>query len=275
MSKEKLISDSMLTAELVDFATCQVQAVKGGEASETDPPPAWIVRNLIKYGSLAYVPDSHPLAGWYIPNAGGIVDRYARPEIVYARTQATSMRVIPMNTVFAGGEARILRANPAARPPVRTIARYAQLLEACDVSLLANIVGSMRTQIIGAPKKLRDTVMCMLDDARNGLPSVVTDEQLSQLSTLDVSVPFNGTEIHALRQAIYSDALRHFGGITPTQYKRERVQTAEVDASVAESIDNVYIMIDTFNEDAAAQGVPWKLKYVGEGASYEGGQENE
>lgn len=263
------LSGGMITAELLDFACGQVQAVKKGERGDNDPPPGWIVRNLLKYGALAYVPDDHPLAGWYVCNAGGIVDRYARPELVYMRTQATQQRVIPAETVFNGGPARILRANPASRPPVRTMDRYAALVTACDTSLYANIVGSMRTQIIGAPKKIKDTVLCMLDDARQGLPVVVTEEQLAQMTQLDVSVPFNGMEIHGLRQAIYSEALRHFGGITPTEFKRERVQSSEVAASVAESVDNVYIMIDTFNEDAEAQDVPWELTYVGQGAAYE------
>lgn len=259
-----------IAAELLDFATGQVQAVRvDGGKSPNDPPPAWIVRNLLKYGALAYVPDGDPLGGFYIYNAAGFVDRYARPMLAYARTQATAQTTLELSTIWGGGSARILRANPTCRPPQRTIDRYAAFVGACDVALMANVRGSMRSQIIGAPKKMGDTIECMLDDAARGMPTILTDEQLAQITTLDVSVPFNALDVHALRQKVYAEAIKHFGGITPTEYKAERVQAAEVSAHVAEAIDSVYIMIDTFNEDAAEQGVPWRLEYVGMGSAYE------
>lgn len=265
-----IVEGGVITAELLDFATGQVQALQTDGASDnTPPPPAWIVRNLLKYGELVYVPDGDPLAGWYLASGHTIVDRYTRPLTVYARTQATNQTVLPLQTVFGGGNARILRANPASRPPLRTMERYGAFITACDVALYANITASMRTQVLGAPAKMRDTLECVLDDARRGMPTILTDDQLAQISSTDVSVPFAGADIHNLRKDIYAEAIKHFGGITPAQYKAERVQAAEVGAHVAESIDNVYIMIDTFNEDAATQGVPWRLKYVGMGAQYD------
>lgn len=255
-----LYDGGLITAEVLDFASSVVRAGRtDGARSEAEPPDGWIVRNLLKYGQVAYIPDGSPLSGWYLAQSGGVLDRYARPEWLNLRTQATASAVFP----YEG--AKLVRANLTGRPPILTIERYARMIAQCDTAIAANIYAAMRSQILGVPDKRKLDAEILLDNAAAGLPTILDTDALASITTLDVAVPFDAREKHALRQTLYSELLKHFGGITPTEYKAERVQSAEVSAHVAEAIDNVYVLIDQANADMTAQGVPYRLEYVGVG----------
>lgn len=256
--------------ELLDFACGQVELVAlDGAPTEDTPPAGWVVRNLIKFGAIGYRNAGDPLDGWWIINKMGVRDRYGRPTSVFARTDATDYAATAFDANYtSGGGLHIMRANGGARPPVFTIDRYAELIQRCDLALSANIVASMRSVILGVQSGQEDSVDFILADAAAGLPSVISTDLAESIRPVDISVPFMARDIHAMRQTLYAEALKHFGGVTPTEYKAERVQSAEVSAHVAEAIDNVYVMIDTFNADAKAQGVPYRLSYVGEGSAY-------
>lgn len=262
-----------IAAELVDFACNQVKVTRiDGPDDFPEPPHPWIALKLLQHGQVGVVLDG-VARGWYIINKLGTRDRYGRPTEVFARTEATSGNTFAFPTALTDAAPRtairVIRANPCARPPVRTITRYADTLARLDVGISANAIASMRSQIIGVSKGYEDSIDLLLQDASEGMPTTVTKDMLEDLQTADVSVPFDGNLRHALRQAIYAEALRHFGGVTPPQYKAERVQGAEVAASVAESIDSLYIMIDQFNADAERLSVPYRMEYIGFGAKYE------
>lgn len=257
--------------EILDFACNQIEVYTTAPVDDTTPPAGWIARKLLTHGALAYVPDGI-LKGWYKADKYGMRDRYGRPEMIFASTDATARAALALNVGEGSDEARYIRANPAARPPIFTIDRYAALIQRIDTAITANVIASMRSQILGVPDDQREEVDYMLNAAAVGMPVVLDADLISRINTTDVSVPYVAGDLHALRQTIYAEALKHFGAVTPTEYKAERVQGAEVAAHVAEAIDSVYIMIDQFNADCEAGGVPYRMRYNGVGANYEGVQ---
>lgn len=271
--QEIIVAARELTEELLDFACSQVRVERTDDRKDfPEPPHGWIVRKLLKKGRVGYVDDGI-LRGWYEVGKLGTRSRYGLPTVVYARTDATSDNSFVFNAAtkpdHTGTECVVIGANPKQRPPVLTMCRYADVLARLDAGISTNALASLRSQIVGTPKEYADSVELLLDDALHGLPSTITTDMLDALRTVDVSVPFDGILRHTLRQTIYAEALRHFGGVTPPQYKAERVQGAEVAANVAESIDNIYIMIEQFNRDADYFGVPYRMEYVGYGARYD------
>lgn len=256
-------------SEILDFAASMVR-VRRTDGKEDATPAGFVERELLKHGALGYLFANDESEGWYFSEKQNPVDRYGLPEFLSLRTGATAGAPF---TARRGGEAHqaaYIRANSSARSPLLTIRRYADIIGQCDTALRANVIASMNSHVLGVPDAtVKSTVDEILEKARLGLPAVVENSVLGQISRVDISHQFNGINIHTLRQTLYSEALKHFGAITPAQYKSERVQTAEVNAHVAETIDSVYIMIDQFNADCEAYGVPYVMEYVGFGKQFD------
>lgn len=263
---QEVVHAPSISEEILDFACGQIEVYRT-DGQTDDVPAGWIARRLLQHGALAYVP-AGMLSGWYKADAASIRDRYNRPTEIHASTDASASAAIPLVVGDGDEDARYIRANPTARPPVRTIERYAAIIQRLDTALTANVVASMRTQVLGVPDDAKAEFDYILNAAAVGMPVVVSADLLERVTNTDISVPFVADTIHALRQTIYAEALKHFGAVTPTEYKAERVQSAEVNAHVSEAIDSVYVMIDQFNADCEQGGVPYRMRYNGMGAKY-------
>lgn len=244
-------------------------------------PAGWVEKSLIRYGRLGWISSDTDAEGFYRVHRIGVQDRYGVPCMALLTTDATASPQFAAEVVGASRfdgvredtqhplKVAIVKANALSRPPIHTIRRYAQAIAACDVAIPANIIASMRSQIIGVPDTLVDSAEDMLSRGARGLPVICAADMLDAIKTADVSVDFRAVDYNNLRETLWGEAIKQFGGITPAQYKAERTQTAEVSAHIAASIDNVYQMIDQFNEDAEKYDVPYRLEYVGVGAKYE------
>lgn len=276
---EPLILDELaVEQEIVCFACSQIKA-RRIDGKPDAVPAGWIEKNLIEHGKIGWVTSDTEAEGFYRVHRLGRLDRYGIPEMAVLTTEATASPQFEAAVVGAasGGDnnplkAAIIRANAIARPPILTIRRYARAIAACDVAIPANIIASMRSQIVGVDQTQSDSMEEILFRAAQGLPVIITADMLQQIRTADISVPFKGGDYQNLRSTLWAEAIKQFGGITPAQYKAERTQSAEVSANIANSIDSVYMMIDQANEDAERYGVPYRLEYVGYGAKYDAGE---
>lgn len=254
---------------LLDFA-CAMVDVRATDGRDMPEPPGFVVENLIRYGALGWNERQGPERGWWIVNAYTAFNRYGMPKQAICRTLATNVREITRPLVYDSGEGmKLIRASVTRVPPLLFMKKYARNIEKAERLLWTNMGAAMRSQIIGAPKNQVETVRGILTDAEDGEASILEDTVASALTTTDVSVPFAGNDIHELLVSLWGDAFRRFGGVTPPQYKAERVQSAEIAADVAEAIDNVYIMIDTFNDDCRRYGVPREMVYRGYGERFD------
>lgn len=260
-----------ITENVVRFACSQVTAVRTD--GQDDPvPPGWIVENLIRRGVLGYKHAWDASEGWYYIDECGQKNRYGEPFYVEAYTQASARRPQRLRTDTDGirrNTVSIVSANVTGTPPILTIERYAKIIAALDTLIYTNTLAASRTQIIGANKRQFATLKSMFDDIVQGLPSFIDQEIAATIQRVDVSVPFIGNDGYTLRTNMYNELLNMWGGLAPTAYKAERTQSAEVSAMVGNSIDNVYIMIDSVNRDCTDGEVPYKLVYTGYGARFD------
>lgn len=260
-----------ITENVVRFACSQVTAVRTD--GQDDPvPPGWIVENLIRRGKLGYKHAWDASEGWYFIDECGQKNRYGEPFYVEAYTQANARHPQRLRTDTDGirrNTVSIVSANVTGTPPILTIERYAKIIAALDTLIYTNTLAASRTQIIGANKRQFATLKSMFDDIVQGLPSFIDQEIAATIQRVDVSVPFIGNEVHQLRTNMYNELLNMWGGLAPTAYKAERTQSAEVSAMVGNSIDNVYIMIDSVNRDCQDGEVPYQLVYTGYGARFD------
>lgn len=260
-----------ITENVVRFACSQVTAVRT-DGQEDRVPPGWIVENSIRRGKLGYKHAWDASEGWYFIDECGQKNRYGEPFYVEAYTQASARRPQRLRTDTDGirrNTVSIVSANVTGTPPILTIERYAKIIAALDTLIYTNTLAASRTQIIGANKRQFATLKSMFDDIVQGLPSFIDQEIAATIQRVDVSVPFIGNDVYTLRTSMYNELLNMWGGLAPTAYKAERTQSAEVSAMVGNSIDNVYIMIDSVNRDCMDGEVPYKLVYTGYGARFD------
>lgn len=260
-----------ITENVVRFACSQVTAVRT-DGQEDRVPPGWLVENSIRRGKLGYKHAWDASEGWYFIDECGQKNRYGEPFYVQAYTQASTRNPQRLRTDVDGirrNTISIVSANVTSTPPILTIERYAKIIAVLDTLIFTNARAASRTQIIGGNKRQFATLRSMFDDIAEGLPSFIDQEIANTIQRVDISVPFIGNDVHALRTNMYNELLNMWGGLAPTAYKAERTQSAEVSAMVGNSIDNVYIMIDSFNRDCADGEIPYKLVYTGYGARFD------
>ena len=255
--------------DIINFACAMVEIVPT-DGDTLQEPSGWATRWLIEQGVIGWNETDGAMRGWWLVNGFTELNRYGQPKAAFCRTQATASGEIVRRISYEPGKGmHIIRANTLAIPPRLFMASFARLIEQAERLLWTNMRASTRSQLIGAPKDQVETVRGILEDANNGDASVIETTIAQSLSSLDLSVPFMGNDIHQLLTSLYSDAYRRFGGVTPPQYKAERQQSAEIAAQIASTIDNVYIMIDTFNDGCERYGVPRKMVYRGYGARWD------
>lgn len=253
--------------DLINLACDQIEI----EHLDRDVPKNFVVRTLIDYGRIGFLDRNDPSRGFYRMDISGLPDRYGLFHHFYYYTYDNGFYV----SYDEGG--REIRANATGIPPRFAFDRAAVLLDMADRSIAANI----RAQIYGraistGTDKERDKIDVLLDRVESGKPLVVTEDLANVLrSSLDLSVPVTFDKMLLARSAIWSAIVKRVGSVAADQYKKERVQSAEVDAAIGETIDNVYIMINAFNEATEREEIRGEdgeilvMKYTGYAARFD------
>lgn len=233
-----------------------------------DVPKAFIIKSLIKKGRVAYLERNDDSRGWYnaAPAPAKQPNRYGYYDTLFL-TQSNGLKGF-YATVADG--VKEIRANAEAYPLFITYQKYATQLALCDRAINANLRASIMTRMLTATDETqKEELQIALSEMEDGLPLIVTDDIRHAFEASDLSTDFIAREIIDVRSAIWADAAVRLGTISGNQYKKERVQSAEVDASVAETIDSVYIMVNTFNEDCERNGLPFRMVFTGYAARYD------
>lgn len=271
-NNEMAIYTGAIENAILNFACAMVRC----ERTDGKPdhiPNGWAVRNLIKYGMIGYLHSATEAEGLYRVAKIADRDRYGTPRMVNAQTDATGSAPFVVRTTVPGetedGTMSIIRANATASPPFATIQRYAEMIAKGEFHVNVNLLASLRSQIVSIPGEQSADFDLIMENAMCGFPTKITPDLLSQMDTIDISVPLDAPQVYNLTLQLWASALKQFGGVTPESYKAERTQTAEVDATIAQSIDNVYILIDQANADCKRQNVPLRFVYAGYGAVYD------
>lgn len=156
----------------------------------------------------------------------------------------------------------ILRANPQAYPMISIISSMASEFTLSKVAMLQNIVASQNPQIIEVDSKdEKYTIETALLQKSEGKPAILVRKGLSgTLAVKPTASDFMADKYQQLCKELRDEFLTKIGILTANTNKRERVQTAEVNATIGEAIDSIYMIIDTFNDDAIRFNVDVRLE---------------
>lgn len=100
-----------------------------------------------------------------------------------------------------------------------------------------------------------------LEQVVEGAPAVIAKRNIAaNFGSIKNETPFVADKLKALAREFETDFLTKVGILSANTQKRERVQSAEVNASVGECVDRIYTVIDTNNKQCDEYGLI-KYKY--------------
>lgn len=254
----------------LELAFCNAVKISG-LTPEVYPP--FIMQGLLYHGAVGYVDEeqSYSLgvrAGWYWVRSCGFNSEYGFPQsynLVFGNYDVAKSNVFYKDF-------HLLHANATHYPWALRFLRDAKELTALNVSEKINTEASRNADLIPVPNvETEQTLRRAYDNMRNGCATVVLSESAAECLQNKVTnpTPFIADSIHALYQQKYADALKRCGIVSANDYKKERVQTAEVNAGAGESIDYIYILIDSFNDSCEREGLPFRMSFNGYAARFD------
>lgn len=227
-------------------------------------PERFVKRVLFERGEIAYFGNFADLNTVNAFMCGGSrgVDIYGDP-LAYLLTPVSgqSFMVDASSDMLA-----IIRANATRYALANAIRFAAERIADCEVAISANLVHCNSTDFIPVDdEKQVTTLKTAMRRKQLGLPTVYvrkeeTDALIKGQTAFTLANDFFADRIAMLRDQYKQELLAKIGTLSANKYKRERVQSSEVNAGVGEVIDNIYMLIDQFNHDAAANGLPFTME---------------
>lgn len=229
-------------------------------------PQHFVLRTLLRYGRIVVPKLNYPALThaeeWVIGIPVSGLNRYGDPNMYNLRfANETSIA----EDVYYD-DVHVIKANAIAYPWVYHFAHDAEDINRLEISTMINVEASRNTKIIPVENEsARVQIEQYYQNARNGAPVMVMSEKIANAisEAIDTTTPFIADKINELRTKVWDEACKRCGIVTANGFKRERVQTAEVNAGAGESIDYIYTMIDTFNRDCEKAGLAARMRFNG------------
>ena len=140
----------------------------------------------------------------------------------------------------------------------------------CDVGIMQNI-RAVRTPAfwVSENSDFILSVKSAVQDTECGKTNVIIQKPLSaMLSTMKNETPFVADKIQEQKKIIRNEFLTRIGILTANSSKRERVQTAEIEAGIGETVDLIYTVIDFWNKQNEQYGLPYTMEFNGTTEAY-------
>lgn len=135
----------------------------------------------------------------------------------------------------------------------------------CDVAMRQNLEACKTPYIVVCrDENLRLSFDTALQQKQLGQAAIVVSEELGDgLKSINVNTPYLVDKFAEARDAERDTLLNKFGILTSNVNKRERVQSAEVNATLGQATDYIYLLIDTFNKQCETYAIPYEMQFNG------------
>lgn len=138
-------------------------------------------------------------------------------------------------------------------------------MQNCDVAMRQNLEACKTPYIVVCrDENLRLSFDTALQQKQLGQAAIVVSEELGDgLKSINVNTPYLVDQFAKARDAERDTLLNKFGILTSNVNKRERVQSAEVNATLGQATDYIYLLIDTFNKQCESYAIPYEMQFNG------------
>lgn len=158
--------------------------------------------------------------------------------------------------------AYMINALPSSFPLASLIEETTDILANCDDAIKQNIE-AVKTPYIVAVKddKMRLSVEHALQQKQNGQAALIVSNELGDaLQSVNINVDFIADKIEYIKTQYRDRLLNKLGIMSANTEKRERVQVGEVNATMGQCVDYIYLLIDTFNKQMESYALPFKME---------------
>lgn len=222
-----------------------------------DVPERWIKKLIFENGEFAYYNNMcleiSGNSGYYI------YDEPTRFEL-RAPNRETTFFVDRADMAWIG-------ANYLRKPITEFLDMQVNKIVELEISMLQNLFASRSPDILGVTdKSIILSIMQAMQQKYMGMPAIYLDNgglDGENVKQIKLSAAFNVDKYIALTQQIVTETLAHYGILSATTDKKERVQVGELEATGDFAYDAIYSIIDYVNRDAEKQNCPIRLEFNG------------
>ena len=156
-------------------------------------------------------------------------------------------------------------ALPINMPMSQLIKATTDFMTNCEVAMKQNLEACKTPYIVVCKDdKLRLSFETALQQKILGQACIVVSEDLGDgLKAVDIGVTYLVDKFAEARDTERDTLLNKLGILTANTDKKERVQSAEVNASLGQASDYIYMLIDNFNKQCDSYGLPYKMTFNG------------
>ena len=135
----------------------------------------------------------------------------------------------------------------------------------CEMAMTQNLEACKTPYIVVCKNEnLRLSFETALQQKQTGQAVVVVSEELGDgLKAVDIGVTYLVDRFAEARDTERDTLLTKLGILTANIDKKERVQSAEVNATLGQASDYIYMLIDNFNKQCDSYGLPYKMLFNG------------
>ena len=202
---------------------------------------------------------------WAIAHGEG-VNEYWNPTLitfVFPNNRTSYQRPAFYEPAVNG--AYLIKALPSDVSFAEIIKATTDEMRECDISIHQNLKAT-RTPFFAVVKDeaTRLSVLQAVQEKEDGVPAIVMSPDLAEgLKGVAFDTPYVVDKIDAYRSAIRDRLLNKLGIMSANIDKRERVQVGEVNATLGQCVDYIYLWIDTFNAQTDQYGLPFRMSFNG------------
>lgn len=179
--------------------------------------------------------------------------------------------------------AYLIKGTPTGTPLINIINQSCKLINSCNEAIFQNIEACKSPFVaILENNELKESFELALKQKQDGEPIILVSSALGEaMKVLNLQVQFLADKFNVLKGEFKNELLTKLGIMNANTDKRERVQVGEVNATLGQCLDYLYLLIDTFNKQCETYEIPYKMiinssieeLYVDESGGDEDGQQ--
>lgn len=249
-----------------EFLNLLINAVKIIDKGSGKPLPfvveTFVKQALFESGAAGY--DKITKQWYYVYGEG--LDEYGKPTKLNLVT--ANGRVLRRKAYYDGdrdGAYEILGLPIPNLTMGAVIKETTDFMVNCDVAIRQNLEACKTPYIVVCrDDNLRLSFDTALQQKQLGQAAIVVSEELGDgLKAININTPYLCDKFREARDAERDTLLNKLGILTSNVGKRERVQSAEVNATLGQASDYIYLLIDTFNKQCETYALPFEMQFNG------------
>lgn len=157
--------------------------------------------------------------------------------------------------------AYIIKGTPTGTPLINIINQSCKLINSCNEAIFQNIEACKSPFVaILENDELKESFELALKQKQDGEPIILVSSALGEaMKVLNLQVQFLADKFNVLKGEFKNELLTKLGIMNANTDKRERVQVGEVNATLGQCLDYLYLLIDTFNKQCETYEIPYKM----------------